>query len=188
MSAPSPTIPHPTAKAIPSLSYALANVVQRATERSNDGQRIYGPIATLWEEYIESDAVRKLLVRLRYPLTCLCKDISATANRHFNTYIKGSHPPRPIKDTPAKDTSTTDTPTNASAQLLPQPLANIPLTYTQAATTALIVCESTARERYLAKIHLAHTTRPDTRLFACIGPDHSACKVGAFAILTALKE
>jgi hypothetical protein len=110
------------------------------------------------------------------------------ANRHFDTYIKGSHPPRPIKDTPAKDTSTTDTLTNASAQPLPQPLTNIPLTYAQAATTALIVCESTACKRYLAKIHLAYTTRPNTHLFACIRPDHSACKVGAFAILTTLKK
>jgi hypothetical protein len=166
---------------ISSLSHAIANAVKRAAERSNDGQRVYGPIATLWEEYIESDAVRKLPERLRYPLIALCRDISATANRHFDAYIKGSHPPRPAKDTPVA--TTLPPPALVSA---PAPsLTSIPHTYAEAAT---IPFESTSRGRFLAKKQQARTTRPDTRLFLRIGPDHGARKVGAYAMLVALKK
>ena len=77
----------------PSLTYALANVIERATERANDGQQAFGPIAALWEDYVESEAVRKLLQCLCTPLIQLCKDISLVATKHFDLYIKGSLPP-----------------------------------------------------------------------------------------------
>jgi len=77
----------------PSLTYALANVVERATERAKDGQLAFGPVAALWESYVESDAVRKLPQRLHTPLIRLCKDISLVATQHFDAYIKGSPPP-----------------------------------------------------------------------------------------------
>ena len=83
----------------PPLTRALANVVERATERANDGQRAFGPVAALWEDYIKSEAVCKLPQRLRTPVIQLCKDFSLIATRHFNAYIKGSPPPR-FADTP----------------------------------------------------------------------------------------
>jgi hypothetical protein len=49
----------------PPLIYALANVVERATERATDGQWIFSPVAALWDEYTESKAVRALPQRLR---------------------------------------------------------------------------------------------------------------------------
>ena len=97
-SSPPPQLAPVTDKA-PPLTYALANVIERATERANDGQRAFGPVAALWEDYIESEAVRKLPQRLRTPLIRLCKDISLVATRHFDSYIKGSPPPR-FADTP----------------------------------------------------------------------------------------
>src|SRR5271166_5776809 len=102
----------PTTKPQPSLSHALTNVVQRATDRANDSQCMYGPIAALWDEYLESDEVRKLPVQLRSPLRALCKDISATANRHFNAFIKGSHPPCPAKENTATTASPSSSPPN----------------------------------------------------------------------------
>ena len=54
---------------------------------------MYGPIAALWDKYLESDEVRSLPTRLRSPLTALYADISNTANKHFDAFIKGSHPP-----------------------------------------------------------------------------------------------
>jgi hypothetical protein len=44
----------------PPLTFALANVVERATKRAMDGQRIFSLIIALWDEYIESKAVRAL--------------------------------------------------------------------------------------------------------------------------------
>lgn len=177
-----------TIRSIPSLSYALTNVVQKAAERSSDGQRIYGPIATFWEEYVESDAVRKLPERLRYPLICLCKDISATANRHFDAYLKGSHPPRPNKEAsaPAPAPALAPAPAPIPSSIPSTATTSAPRTYAQATTTTF---ESTSRGLYLAKKQLVRTTnRPDTRLFVRIAPDHDARKVGAYAMLGALKK
>ena len=41
------------------LTFALANVVERAI-RANNSQQAFGPVAALWEDYVESEAVRKL--------------------------------------------------------------------------------------------------------------------------------
>jgi hypothetical protein len=49
----------------PPLIFTLANVVERATKRAIDGQRIFSPITVLWDKYIESKAVRALPQGLR---------------------------------------------------------------------------------------------------------------------------
>jgi hypothetical protein len=176
----------PIMKPLPSLSHALTNVVQRATDRANDSQRMYGPIAALWDEYLESDEVRKLPERLRGPLRALCKDISATANRHFDAFIKGTHSPGRMDESTATNTSPrtasqpSDTPLNAA----PPP----PTTYAQAASTT--IREQSSREQFLARrqSEKLRPTRPDTRLFVRLGQDHKAREAGAFAILLALKS
>ena len=83
---PSPSSPPPL------LSHALANIVQATTERAEEGQALFAPIAALWDDYIQSDTVRQLLARLRKPLETLCKEISQTATTHFDSYIKGTRP------------------------------------------------------------------------------------------------
>ena len=76
----------------PPLSKALKDAVQAASTRAEEGQRIFGPIATLWDDYQQSDTVRKLPSQLRKPLLALCQEISRTATVHFNAYIKGTRP------------------------------------------------------------------------------------------------
>ena len=76
----------------PPLSKALKDAIQAASTRAEEGQRIFGPIATLWDEYQQSDTVRKLPPQLRKPLLALCQEISQTATTHFDAYIKGSRP------------------------------------------------------------------------------------------------
>lgn len=167
----------PPTKPLPSLSPALTNVVQRATDRANDGQLIYGPIAALWDEYLQSDEVRKLPVRLRNPLIALCKDISATANRHFDAFIKGTHPPRPLGEGTATNTSQSlYTPPNSTS-------TSPPTTYAQAASTT--ACEQPIACR--RQPATPRPVRPDTRLFIRLGQNHKARKAGAFAIYLALK-
>src|SRR5271165_1111449 len=165
----------PTTKLLPSLSHALTNVVQRATDRANDSQLIYGPIAALWDEYLQSDEVRKLPARHRNPLIALCKDISATANRHFDAFIKGTHPPRPLDESTATNTS--------SHMLQPSHTPSPPTTYAQAASTAARK-QPTARRPQPAT---PRPVRPDTRLFVRLGQNHKAREAGAFAIYLALK-
>ncbi|KAJ8063546.1 hypothetical protein OCU04_007418 [Sclerotinia nivalis] len=87
----------PPAPSTPSLSQALINTVNTATNRTNEGQQIFSPIASLWDDYLNTEAVRALPARFRKPLIALCTDISLTANKHFDAFINGSHPPRSIK-------------------------------------------------------------------------------------------
>ena len=76
----------------PPLSKALKDAIQVASTRAEEGQRIFGPIASLWDEYQQSETVRKLLPQLCKPLLALCQEISRTATIHFDAYIKGSRP------------------------------------------------------------------------------------------------
>jgi hypothetical protein len=176
----SDTAPPPTTtKPLPSLSIALTNVVQRAADRATDGQRMYGPIAALWDKYLESDEVRSLPARLRSPLTALCADISNTANKHFDAFIKGSHPPRPTKENAATAATTTTT----TSPLASNPPSSSP-TYAQAAasTTTRGPASQPTNPR------LARVVRPDTRLFVRLGIFHKARQAGAYALCVALKE
>jgi hypothetical protein len=168
----------PVTDKAPSLTYALANAIERATERANDGQRAFGPVAALWEDYIESKAVRELPQRLHTPLIRLCKDFSLVATRHFDAYIKGSPPPR-FADTPKL-------PANMPENAPPPP--SQPRTFAQVATTDPASQPTTSRSRYLEKTKTKSTLRPDTRLFVRISPFHNARGVGAYAVLTALKK
>jgi hypothetical protein len=163
----------------PPLTRALANVVERATERANDGQRAFGPVAALWEDYIKSEAVSELPQRLRTPVIQLCKDLSLLATRHFDAYIKGSPPPR-FADTPKLA---------ANTPVIAPPLPpSQPRTFAQVATTDPAPQTTTGRSRYLEKTRTKSILRPDTRLFVRISPFHNARVVGAYAVLTALKN
>jgi hypothetical protein len=179
----------PTTKPLPSLSHALTNVVQRATDRANGSQRMYGPIAALWDEYLESDEVRKLPVRLRSPIRALCKDISAMANRHFNAFIKGTHSPSPLDESTATNTSqrTVLQPSNIPSNIALNSASPLS-TYAQAASAT--VCGQSSREQFLAcrQSEKLQPTRPDTRLFVCLRLFHKARTAGAYALLTALKS
>src|SRR5271165_2710685 len=187
----------PTTNPLPSLSHALTNVVQRATDRANNSQRMYSPIAALWDKYLKSDEVRKLPVRLRSPLRALCKDISATANRHFDAFIKGTHSPSPLDESTATNTSqrTVPQPLNIPLNIPPNIPSNIALnaasplsTYAQPASTT--ACGQSSREQLRARRQSKklQPTRPDTRLFVRLGPFHKACVAGAYALFTALKS
>jgi len=166
------------------LAQALKNAVQAASTRAEEGQRIFGPIADLWDAYQQSEAVRRLPLQLRKPLLALCQEISKTATVHFDAYIKGTRPTqaRPAQQpinplTPLTGTTTPNT-TASPAPALP--------TYAQkAATPAPPRAPTVATPKTPAT--KAPTTRPDTRLFVRVSPDHISHKAGSFAILTALK-
>ena len=76
----------------PLLSQVLTDVVKTTTEQAAEGQTLFAPIAAIWDDYLQSDTVRKLPVRLCKLLEALCKEISQTATIHFDSYIKGIHP------------------------------------------------------------------------------------------------
>lgn len=176
-------------RAASSLTRALSNVVERATNRANDSQRAFGPIAKLWEEYAESDAVRALPLRLRTPLVRLCNDIALVATTHFDAYIKGSPPPRLAHALLASSLANDVTPPAPSAPFTTAPAVTHPQprTFAQVATTPLPATPRvTGRSRYL-QARASRTIRPETRLFVRIGPTHRARQVGSYALLQALK-
>src|SRR5438045_7780486 len=91
-SPPIPTRATLTMTPLPSFLHMLMNSLQHALERLTDGQLIYGPIAALWDEYLQTDVVRKLPAKLHNPLKALCNDISITTQKHFDTFLAGTAP------------------------------------------------------------------------------------------------
>ena len=192
---PSPT-PSQQASPAPSLSQALENIVRAAATRADEGQQIYGPIAALWDGYLQTEAVRKLPARLRKPLTALCSEVSVVANKHFDAYIKGAHPPRIAAPAPGLSTDTS-APASTSASSSgtpsgPTTTQDAPtLSYAQAVATGM----PTHGPKQARKTSAQKTSkrkdavpRPDTRLFVRIDPGHSARAAGPFSVLIALKN
>jgi hypothetical protein len=166
------------------LSQALKNAVQAASTRAEEGQRIFGLIADLWDAYQQSEAVRRLPLQLRKPLLALCQEISKTATVHFDAYIKGTRPTqaRPAQQpiNPPTPLTGTTTPNTTSSLGLALP------TYAQkAATLAPPKAPTVATPKTPAT--KAPTTCSDTWLFVQVSLDHISCKARPFAILTALK-
>ncbi|THV52689.1 hypothetical protein BGAL_0072g00250 [Botrytis galanthina] len=184
---------HPTVgetpKSTPSLSQALTNAANAATNRANERQQIFGPIASLWDDYLNTEAVQTLPARLLKPLTALCADISATANKHFDSYINGSHPPRPSwTSQPSFEVSKSfgpQIPEIRTSKSRPQSLGNS--AYAQKAATppsqptvSVAAKQPPKRPQYPNKV--------DTHLFVRLGLSYPARTAGSFAVLTALKR
>lgn len=165
------------------LSQSLLDAATAANARADNGQLIYGPVAALWDEYLQSEAVRKLPARFRGPLTALCTEIASVANRHFDAFIKGSHPPR---TSTLANLAIPNPNTNTNTNTNPNPPANPrPASYAQAAATAPASAPAALRP---VRKPFVRPVRPDTRLFVRIGPNHKARETGAFAVFLALKE
>jgi hypothetical protein len=110
------------------LSQNFSNVARAALARTEDGQQMFYPIAAMWDDYMQTDVVCKLLAHLCKPLQALCTEISTIANKHFDSYIKGTYPgsPRPCTDTHLPATPTTLSPLTATSP---------PATYAQVTAT-----------------------------------------------------
>ena len=170
----------------PPLSQALRDAIQAASTRADEGQRIFAPIATLWDDYVQSETVRKLPPKLRKPLLVLCQEISRTATRHFDAYIKGTRPSPALTPQQSSPTPLQKSTTDEQTSLPPQ----TPPTYAQKAALAPTSQPPTRTPRNIASNTLDKKTpqaRPDTRLFIRVGPDHASRQAGQFAVLTALK-
>ncbi|KAI9763316.1 MAG: hypothetical protein M1840_000581, partial [Geoglossum simile] len=91
MPPPPPPYPGPSRPA-QTLSQNFSNIARAALARTEEGQQIFYPIAAMWNDYIQTDTVRKLPAHLRKPLARLCKEVTSIANKHFEAYIKGTYP------------------------------------------------------------------------------------------------
>jgi hypothetical protein len=85
---PPPPNPRP-ARPAQTLSQNFSNVAKAALARTEKGQQIFYPIAAMWDDYMQTDAVRKLPAHLRKPLARLYKEVASIAYEHFEAYIKG---------------------------------------------------------------------------------------------------
>lgn len=188
--ADAPPIPPSTFAPPPSFSLALTNSLQKATERLNDGQLIYGPAAEHWDAFLLSDTVRKLPARLRNPLKALCKDISTLAQQHFDAYLTGAPLPK-SNGTLLAGTSppATRTPSSASASNTPPPTNLSPNISTYAEAVAATPPPQNTTTLVRKPRSAKHTPiREDTRLFLRLKEDHPARAAGTFAVLTILKQ
>lgn len=166
---------HPTPPQ--SLSENLSSIARATLARTEEGQRIFHPIATLWDSYLQSEDVRKLPAHLRKPLAKLCNEITSIANTHFESYIKGTHAGPSNSSLPT--TLTPPAPTRL-AQTCP------PATYARV-TAAKPPPPTPQARKQPTKSAKTPPARPDTRLFVRIGPEHPARAAGSFALLTGLK-
>jgi hypothetical protein len=164
----------------PPLSRILSETVKATTDRAQEGYTLFGPIAALWDEYLQSDAVRKLPQRHRKPLELLCKEISKLSLTHFDAYIKGI---RPDTGSPPPAKAKASPPTTATAPNLAA------TTYASIAATPPPAPgpETVSRKKVIFRKPLPQA-RPDTRLFLRIGPENIARETGPFAVLTALRN
>ena len=182
--------PRHTPPGPPPLSQTLKDAIDAANTRAEEGQRVFGPISALWDGYVDSDTVRQLLVRLRKPLLALCHEMSRIATGHFDAFLKGqrasqaSYTPQSPASTQAG--SATD-PTDNLPPLRTQP-PTYPPTYAQKAAQAPPPQPIQVPKTRKAPVKEPAKSRPDSRLFIRISPEHKARKAGPFAILVALKE
>ena len=174
-----PPIPPNPGRSTHSLAQDLTHLVKAAEVRSADAQRVFYPIANLWDSYVQSDEVRKLPAHLRKPLTKLCTEITAITNKHFESYIKG------IYNNPSSTPPQVVQPPIPASRPSPQAITS-PATYASiTASTTPAPLAKLAQQKPTVKTAI---TRPDTRLFVRIGPSHPARAAGSFALLTALKQ
>jgi hypothetical protein len=167
-----------------SLSQDFSSIARAALARTEEGQRVFYPIAALWDSYLQSEDVRKLPAHLRKPLARLCKEVASIAHEHFEAYIKGiqtrptkSSTVAPIPPAPAPST-TASTP----------PAAVCPATSYASITAASPPPRPPQARKQQTTTEKAPKARPDTRLFLRLGPNHPAREAGSFALLTALKS
>src|SRR3954451_20225786 len=89
---PPPPPPHSEpARPAQTLFQDFSNVARAALAHTEEGQQIFYPIATMWDDYMQTDAAHKLLAHLHKPLARLCKKVISIANEHFEAYIKGTY-------------------------------------------------------------------------------------------------
>ncbi|KAJ8061503.1 hypothetical protein OCU04_009318 [Sclerotinia nivalis] len=187
----------PPAPSTPFLFQALINTVNTATNRANEGQQIFSLIASLWNDYLNTEAVRALPARFRKPLIVLCTDISFTANKHFDVFINGSYPSRSTKSS-TKISVNLLSPDVQTFQPVLVPKTAKPIkapatvqylkdsTYAQKTATSLPpIIQSTnpktgnrTGSQPKTQSQISHKT--DTRLFVRIGLDYPARKAGSF--------
>jgi hypothetical protein len=177
-----------------SLSHNLSHLVEASKARTADAQRVFYPVATLWDSYLQSEDVRKLPAHLRKPLTKLCSEITAITNLHFESYIRGIYTGSTIKATsgPAlsQETPPSISPSSASPPPAPSPASSSrsPSSQPSPSYASITAAAAPAQVRKPQKPSAkATTSRPDTRLFLRISPDHPARAAGSFAVLTGLK-
>jgi hypothetical protein len=167
-----------------SLAHNLTHLVKAAEVRSADAQRVFYPIANLWDTYLASDDVRKLPSHLRKPLAKLCTEITALTNRHFESYIRGIYNNPSAKPPQELQPPLSASPPSSQAPTPPTTYASITASTTPT-TQAKLAQQKPTQQKPTGK---PSNSRPDTRLFVRIGPSHPARAAGSFALLTALKQ
>ena len=172
-----------------SLTHNLSSLIEASKTRTKDAQRIFYPVATMWDTYLQFEDVRTLPAHLQKPLAKLCSEIIAITNTHFETFIKGiysggSAPLTTPTTTPSPGHQPTSiAPSRAFSPQIPSPE---PSYASIAASTPQAQPAPTRKQRHTpAK---TTSTRPDTRLFIRISPTHPAREAGSFAVLTGLKN
>jgi len=182
MPPPPPLIP--AVKPAQTLSQNFLDIAKAASARVEEGQQIFCLIAAIWDNYLQTDEVRKLPTRLRKPLTALCAEISSVANKHFDAYIKGTYPvlasQKPQAPVSLSSDSDLSTPTSTAP---PSP----PTSYAQAAAADGLLRRQPTCKLLLQAVK-TKPTLPNTYLFVRISLRHSVCTTSSFVVLTALKR
>ena len=173
-----------------------------ATTRTSEAQQLYSSVADMLDAHRYGEPAMALPTHMKTAFKAFCDDISVVAQRHFESYIRGSpRPPAPYMiniDTPK-------TPPDSAPSLPSQPPSqpqsrsrsqsiptSQPSSYAQAAaippalpttTPPIAPASSVLSQRAQQK----KTPTPDSRLFVRLPATHQARPFPGYTILTQLR-
>jgi hypothetical protein len=201
---PAPAVAIVTAMRPATLEANLQLAAAAATTRASEAQQLFSSVANMLDAHRHGEPARALPTHMKTAFKAFCDDMSVVAQRHFESYIRGSpRPPAPYMiniDTPK-------TPPDSAPSLPSQPPSRSrsqshsrshsistsqPSSYAQAAAKPL---NHSATAPQTASVSSALSQRaqqkkplhPDSRLFVRLPTTHHARSFPGYAILTKLR-
>lgn len=173
-----------------------------ATTRASEAQQLYSSVADMLDAHRHGEPAKALPTHMKTAFKAFCDDMSAVAQRHFESYIRGSpRPPAPYMiniDTPK-------TPPYSAPSLPSQPptrsrsqsgsrsqsqSSSQPSSYAQAAARphpAETPPTATTSSVHSQRVQQKKFSPPDSRLFVRLPATHQARPFPGYAILTQLR-
>jgi hypothetical protein len=175
-----------------------------AATRASEAQQLYSSVAEMLDAHRHGEPAKALPTHMKTAFKAFCDDISVVAQRHFESYIRGSpRPPAPYMvniDTPktppdsapslpSKPPSRSRSQSRSRSHSLP---TSQPSSYAQAAAKpptypATTPPTASASSVLSQRVQKKKPLPPDSRLFVRLPANHQARPFPGYAILTKLR-
>lgn len=199
---PAPAVATVTAMRPATLQANLQLAAAAATTRASEAQQLFSSVADMLDAHRHGEPAKALPTHMKTAFKAFCDDMSVVAQRHFESYIRGSpRPPAPYMiniDTPKTPPDSAPSlpsqpPSCSCSQSRSHPISTSqPSSYAQAAANPP---NHSATAPQTASVSSALSQRaqqkkllpPDSRLFVRLPATHQARSFPGYAILTKLR-